>query len=144
MPDRRLHGTRRRGVACWEPGERTQRKPRFLFLFSGLFLFRFADRRFVGVFQFEPPRTTRLTRAGALATTKALYPAEGSQPTPDLPAHAVRKPEPVHHLAVVEPASLAGQPRGAISAPHRSRGPRPRSASPSRWSVRATSAACSA
>jgi hypothetical protein len=43
---------------CWRAA-RAQRKPWLSFRFSGLFLFRFAERRFLGSFLKEPPRTTR-------------------------------------------------------------------------------------
>ena len=35
------------------------RKPMLLFLFVGLFLFRFADRQFLALLFQEPPRSTR-------------------------------------------------------------------------------------
>jgi hypothetical protein len=50
---------RRSKTACWRRGARTQRKPLFLFLLSGLFLFRFADRRFSAELLKEPPRSER-------------------------------------------------------------------------------------
>ena len=42
---------RRRPAACWRRGARTQRKPLLSFLFSGWFLFRFAERRFLAEFK---------------------------------------------------------------------------------------------
>jgi len=39
--------------------ERAQRNPMFWFRFSGSFLFRFAERRFLGSLSKEPPRSTR-------------------------------------------------------------------------------------
>jgi hypothetical protein len=45
-------------AACWRRGTRTQRNPTFLFLFSGLFLFRFAHRAFLALLLKEPPRST--------------------------------------------------------------------------------------
>lgn len=42
----------------WRRGPRTQRKPMFSFSFSGLFLFRFAERRFSALLAKEPPRST--------------------------------------------------------------------------------------
>ena len=55
-PDQILHGAHL--AACWRRGPRTQRKPMFWFLFSGWFLFRFAQRRFLGSFQKAPPRSS--------------------------------------------------------------------------------------
>ncbi len=42
-------------------GTRAQRNPMFLFRFSGLFLFRFAERRFLALLLKAPPRSTRET-----------------------------------------------------------------------------------
>jgi hypothetical protein len=40
--------------------ERTHRNPMLSFRFSGWFLFRFAERRFLGSLSKEPPRSTRV------------------------------------------------------------------------------------
>ena len=48
----------RLSTACWRDTERTHRNPMFLFWFSGSFLFRFAERRFLGSFKKEPPRSS--------------------------------------------------------------------------------------
>jgi len=68
-PGRTLHGACRSGAgterpgrqaaACWRRGARAQRKPVFWFRFSGLFLFRFAERRFWALLLKAPPRSTR-------------------------------------------------------------------------------------
>ncbi len=47
---------------CWRPEPRTHRKPLFLFRFSGLFLFRFAQRVFLALLKKEPPRSTLVVR----------------------------------------------------------------------------------
>ena len=44
---------------CW-----AQRNPLLLFVFVGLFLLRFEARRLFGLLFHEPPRNTRVERAG--------------------------------------------------------------------------------
>lgn len=45
----------------------------FWFLFSGLFLFRFADRRFSALLLKEPPRSTGHEDQRSLDLTRRLY-----------------------------------------------------------------------
>ena len=56
-------------AACWRPGPRAQRNPMFLFRFSGSFLFRFAERRFLGSLLYAPPRSTRVQESGSMGLT---------------------------------------------------------------------------
>jgi len=58
-------------AAPFWPGEKyvetTTRKPLFLFLLFGLFLLRRAQRAFLRLLLYEPPRSTRWSVGGALA-----------------------------------------------------------------------------
>ena len=58
----RYPGTDRRFPGC---GARQTRKPRLLFVFSGLFLLRLADRTFLDELFQLPPRLTRFEAAYA-------------------------------------------------------------------------------
>ena len=72
-PGQVLHGTLLLLVACWRRGPRAQRNPLFLFLFSGLFLFRFAERRFSAGLLKAPPRSIATKSVHSKNLTPLVY-----------------------------------------------------------------------
>lgn len=75
-----------------------QRKPRLSFRFAGSFLFRFAERRFLGSLFQEPPRITRLSCSLALCGENLPGTCALRSPPPFLPYPATQQSaDLVHH-----------------------------------------------
>lgn len=82
----------------------------FLFRFSGWFLFRFAERRFLGGLLNAPPRNTHSKASGLSGLTFSSYRAECFQPTTELAADGIGPAEPVQKLSIGQVAGGGGQP----------------------------------
>lgn len=106
-------------AACWRGGASTQRKPLFLFLFSGSFLFRLVARRFLDVLLKEPPRNTRDTPSAfgladvfspsVVASARGSYGAKGALPTAQLAADGVDAHQHMTILLGGQPAAVGGK-----------------------------------
>ncbi len=82
------------------------------FRFSGVFLSRFADRRFLGSFQAEPPRSARQTTASFFRTCQVLLcHIRRPLPTPQLPADAVGAFQGEQYLLLIEEPDATRQPQ---------------------------------
>jgi hypothetical protein len=83
-----MSGNRPRFPGC---GAKAARNPRLLFVFSGLFLFRLADRTFLEELFQLPPRFTRFVATYAC------------------PGHTIPRPATAARKAAVFPCSTAAQ-----------------------------------
>ncbi len=104
----------------------------FLFWFSGSFLFRFAERRFLGSFKKEPPRSTSadatdMVRIGrrirsmcpvdnfgqkkADGCQELLQRSQAASPTSELTTDAIDRFQGVEHLLLVQEVGGSGHPK---------------------------------
>jgi hypothetical protein len=67
-------GPRQAVPACWKNVSNTTRNPMLMFRLAGSFLLRYAQRAFLELLKYEPPRTTRRCIEPAPASTGSREP----------------------------------------------------------------------